>query len=136
MTALTHDRNTRERDPCMRDPGVAANAKIYGGAITCLNATGFATPGATSTTLKAIGRAEVAVDNTGGADGAVSVRVKRGCFRLATSPAGDAIAAAEIGTYCYIVDDQTVAKTDGTATRSSAGKVFDADAQGVWVEIS
>jgi len=45
------------------------------------------------------------------------------------------IAAAEIGTYCYIVDDQTVAKTDGTATRSSAGKVFDVDAQGVWVEI-
>jgi hypothetical protein len=31
------------------------------------------------------------------------------------------------------VDDQTVAKTDGTGARSVAGKVFDVDSGGVWV---
>jgi hypothetical protein len=40
-----------------------------------------------------------------------------------------------IGNDCYIVDDQTVAKTNGTATRSIAGKIRAVDAQGVWVEI-
>ena len=34
----------------------------------------------------------------------------------------------------YIVDDETVAKTDGTATRSAAGKVVGLDSDGVWVE--
>lgn len=41
--------------------------------------------------------------------------------------------AADIGSDCYIVDDQTVAKTNGTNTRSVAGKIMDVDAQGVWV---
>ena len=34
---------------------------------------------------------------------------------------------------CYVVDDETVAKTNGTNTRSRAGVVVDVDAQGVWV---
>ena len=51
------------------------------------------------------------------------------------SAAGDAITRAEIGDVCYIVDDETVAKTNGTSTRSAAGTIRDVDAQGVWVEI-
>ena len=39
-----------------------------------------------------------------------------------------------MGSDCYIVDDQTVAKTNGGATRCVAGKVWDVDAEGVWVE--
>ena len=46
----------------------------------------------------------------------------------------DAITLADVGSDCYIVDDQTVAKTNGTNTRSVAGKVFDVDADGVWVD--
>ena len=56
-----------------------------------------------------------------------------GVFRYANSAAGDLIATADIGTVCYIVDDQTVAKTSATATRSPAGIVEDVDANGVWV---
>jgi hypothetical protein len=41
---------------------------------------------------------------------------------------------ADVGKQCYLVDDQTVAKTDGTNTRSPAGFVRDVDADGVWVE--
>ncbi|MBF0249957.1 MAG: hypothetical protein HQL35_04925 [Alphaproteobacteria bacterium] len=133
--ALSADRNTPEKDGVMRDVGVAATAVCYAGGLACRNATGYATPGATATTLKAIGRFEETVDNSAGADGAVTVKVKKGVFRFANSAAGDAIAAADIGNDCYIVDDETVAKTDGTGTRSIAGKIFDVDAQGVWVAV-
>ena len=33
----------------------------------------------------------------------------------------------------YIVDNQTVAKTDNSAARKKAGKIIDVDANGVWV---
>jgi len=135
MAALTEDRNTPEITGVIRDLAVAAGAVIHAGALVCISATGFATPGAVATTLTAVGRAEEAVDNTGGIDGAVTARIKRGVFRFANSAAGDLIAALDIGASCYIVDDQTVAKTDGVATRSVAGKVINVDAQGVWVEV-
>ena len=133
MAALTSDRNTPEKEGVMRHVGVAATAVCRAGGIACRNATGYATPGATATTLKALGRFEETVDNASGADGAVTVPIKKGVFRFANSAAADEITAADIGNDCYIVDDQTVAKTDGTATRSIAGKVYDVDAQGVWV---
>ena len=34
----------------------------------------------------------------------------------------------------YLVDNQTVAKTNGTNTRSAAGVVRGVDAEGVWVQ--
>ena len=136
MVALAKDRNSPARDGKTFDFDVAAAAKIYAGAIVALSATGYATPGATATTLVAQGRAEEQVDNTGGADGDLTVKIRKGVFRFANSSAGDLITIAEIGDDCYIVDDQTVAKTDGTATRSIAGKIVDVDAQGVWVEFA
>ena len=42
---------------------------------------------------------------------------------------------ADVGADCYIVDDQTVAKTNGTNTRSVAGKIIAVDADGVWVKL-
>ncbi|MCY1460857.1 hypothetical protein D9M71_784510 [compost metagenome] len=56
-------------------------------------------------------------------------------FAFANSAAGDEITRADIGATAYIVDDQTVAKTDGTSTRSVAGTIRDVDSDGVWVEI-
>jgi hypothetical protein len=77
-------------------------------------------------------RADAAVSNAGGADGAVTVPVRRGCFRFANN--GDCT-RAHIGGSAYAVDDQTVASTDGTSTRSAVGTIRDVDALGVWVEI-
>ncbi len=136
MAALTDARVTLRRDAETFSRGVAATKKIFEGSLVCLNATGFATPGAVATTLKADGVALTTVDNTSGADGAVNVEVRKGTFRFANSAAGDLITRAEIGTTCYVVDDQTVAKTSGTNTRSAAGTVVDVDAQGVWVKIA
>ena len=56
-----------------------------------------------------------------------------GCFRFANSAGGDEITIAEIGDVVFAVDDQTVAKTDGTSSRSPAGFVDDVDDLGVWV---
>ncbi len=136
MTALTNGRRTPKREGQVFSRQVAASAKIHHGALVCLNATGYATPGATATTLVADGVALAAADNTGGADGAIRVQVEKGTFPFANSAAGDAITIAEIGDIAYIVDDQTVAKTNGTNTRSAAGTIVDVDAQGVWVRIS
>lgn len=130
--ALTQPRATKARHSGRWTYPVAAGAKIYQGAIVVLDA-GYAKPGATATGLIALGRAEETVDNTSGAAGAASVPVERGVFYLDNS-ATDAIAQADVGKSAYIVDDETVAKTNGTNTRSTAGIIRAVDTYGVWVE--
>ena len=134
MAALTQDRNTLRRDGTLIEPPVAAATRIFTGAIVAINAAGLAVPGATSATLKGAGSALTFADNTLGAAGAIRVRVDKRPARFANSAAAEAITLADIGADCFIVDDQTVAKTNGTNTRSRAGKVFDVDADGVWVD--
>lgn len=134
MAALTEERQTDERNPALREPPVAAGATIYAGAGVVLNA-GNAEPASTATGRVTIGRAEETVDNSGGAAGDKTVKVKRGCFRYANSAGADEIALDDVESDCYWVDDQTVALTNGGATRSVAGKIFDVDSDGVWVEL-
>lgn len=135
MAALTQSRPTPKRPGDRFSRPVAAGVTIHQGALVALNAAGLVTPGATAVGLTADGMAVETADNADGAASAIAVEVEKGVFRFANSAAGDAITAAEIGDDCYIVDDQTVAKTDGGATRSKAGKIADVDAQGVWVRI-
>ena len=136
MAALTKDRNTPARSGDVSQPGVKGATEIFAGSLVAMDANGYAVPGATATTLKGLGRAEEHVDNSAGADGDLTVRVGRGIYRFANSASTDAITFSEVGDDCYIVDDQTVAKTDGTGTRSVAGKIHDVDADGVWVKFS
>ncbi len=131
--ALSTDRNTPMRDGRICSLPVAASAKIYAGALVARDANGDATPGATATGLLGIGRAEARADNSAGSAGDISVEVRTGVFRFDNSAGADQVTRADIGADCYIVDDATVAKTDGTGTRSVAGRVFDVDADGVWV---
>jgi len=133
MAALTGDRNTPRRDGDVINLGVAGTKTIYAGALVARDAGGYATPGATATGLLGLGRAESNVDNAAGSDGEVSVDVGKGVFLFSNSTGADEITSADIGSDCYIVDDQTVAATDGTGTRSVAGTVFDVDPDGVWV---
>lgn len=133
MAALTKDRNSPERAGDVFSYPVAAATKIFLGALVVLSA-GEAAPGSTALNLVAVGRAEEQVDNSAGAAGDLDVRVKKGVFRFANLGA-DLVALADVGADCFIVDDQTVAKTNGVNTRSAAGKVVDVDAQGVWVQV-
>lgn len=135
MAALTADRATPRRDGKRFSLPVAASTKIFAGSLVCVNTSSLAVKGAVSTTLKAAGVAIEQADNSAGAASAIRVEVERGVFQFANSASSDLIALADIGSTCFIVDDQTVAKTNGSSTRSAAGIVRDVDAQGVWVEI-
>ena len=54
----------------------------------------------------------------------------------ALNTGADLITQANVGSDCYIVDNQTVAATSGTGTRSRAGKVYAIDPSGtVWVQV-
>lgn len=135
MTAATQNRNTPHRLGLSRGHLVAAATECFAGTIAVINADGFTGPGTTATGLTAVGVFEHYQDNKEGADGDQVVEVKRGNVYLANSAGADEITAADVGKVCYIVDNQTVAKTDGTATRSPAGIVDDVDENGVWVNI-
>lgn len=134
--ALAADRNTPERNEG-RTKSVALAAAIlaYGGALICRNAAGYGVPGSAATGLIAQGIAQEQVDNSDGAAGDLSVTVRQGEFRLNNSAGGDAITIADIGSTCFIVDDQTVARTDNAGARSPAGEIADVDDVGVWVKI-
>lgn len=134
MAALTADRNTQMKDGELVSLPVAAAKKIFAGALVAADASGYVTPGAVATTLTYLGRAEALADNSAGANGAISVLVRRKkAFKFANF-ATDLVTQADLGKVCYIVDDQTVAKTSATSTRSAAGKVIAVDTDGVWVE--
>lgn len=133
MAALTADRNTPKMSAEQLGVPMAA-VKIFAGSLVAANASGFATPGATATTLTYLGRAAETVDNTGGVAGAKLIRVDRKEAYKFANLGADMVTQADLGKSCYIVDDQTVAKTSGGATRSLAGKVVGIDVDGVWVE--
>jgi hypothetical protein len=116
-----------------------ASTKIYQGALVVLNA-GYAAPGSTATGLIAAGVAMLnpntgVSDTTGLADGAVTIRVRQGVFKFLNGTGGDVIAQADVGKYCYIIDDQTVAKSSNSSARSKAGIIIAVEASGVWVAV-
>jgi hypothetical protein len=113
---------------------VAAGVKIFAGALVAASATGYATPGAVATTLTYLGRAEEYVDNSSGAAGAKSVLVRRKKAFKYKNYASDLIVQADLGKVCYIFDDETVAKTSATSTRSAAATVVCVESDGVWVQ--
>ena len=133
MAATTQDRNTPFKEGELIDVPVASAVQILAGTLVAASATGFATPGATATTLAYLGMADANVDNSAGADGAVSVPVRRGKAFKWANDGGDPVTQASLGRACFIVDNQTVAKTNGANTRSQAGIVVGLDADGVWV---
>ncbi|MBN8955719.1 MAG: hypothetical protein J0H17_03875 [Rhizobiales bacterium] len=136
MTALTAGRDTRERTGNIREVPVKAATTIFPGAMVAIDSNGYAVPASTATTLKVIGRAEALFDNSDGGNGDIKARVAAGIFRYANSASSDLIALPDVGATCYAVDDQTVAKTNGSSSRSAAGTIFDVDSQGVWVRFA
>ena len=92
-------------------------------------------PGATSTTLVALGRYDgEEVVNTADSGAPSSIPVRSGIFKFENSAGGDAVANSDAGADCYIVDDQTVMIT--AAGKSVAGKVVKVEADGVWVAVN
>lgn len=123
-----------------------AAAVVFDGALVVLTG-GYGKPGVTGLGLIAAGfadhRATTAGSVTGGAtdggicsNGSLAIRVRQGIGKLGNSASTDQIAQTDRGNLCYIVDDQTVAKTDGGGTRSVAGVIMGVDAAGVDVSVN
>lgn len=130
---LTAGRNTVEiQDGKTLVLPVKAGTKVYDGSLVALDATGYAVPGDTAVGLIAAGRAEEFVDNTGGADGALTVKVRRGVFKFDNDET-DPVTAQDIMKDCYILDDETV--TMLAVGTSIAGKVIGINNGEVLVEI-
>lgn len=112
---------------------VKGSTTIFQGSIVAIDASGFAVPGKKAAGLKAAGRAEETVENTG-KDGEATVRVTRGVFVFEnTGTAANKLTAADVLGPCYIEDDQTVTKLATGA--SVAGLVIRVDDEGVAVEM-
>ncbi|MEL6888371.1 MAG: hypothetical protein AAFO86_06645 [Pseudomonadota bacterium] len=133
MAALTKGRTTPQRVGDVRSGPAAANAVFHQGGIVMRDASGNLVQGQTATGLTGVGMGVAPVDNTGGIAGAVTLEYTPGRFRFENSAGGDLIAADDIGGIAYVVDDQTVALTNGSNARSPAGTIEDVDAQGVWI---
>jgi hypothetical protein len=134
MTALNSGRNTTMRLGDHRVEPMAAAVKVFMGAIVMRNAAGHVTKGATAIGCIGVGRASDTFDNTAGAAGDLRCEYRTGIFGYANH-AADLVAQADMGKLCYIIDDQTVAKTDGTGTRSPAGYVDGIEGGTVWVRL-
>lgn len=143
MTALAQDRvtSTAGRIPTRGSYGIKANVLQYKDSIVCLDSAGRAMPGGliAAGALKAVGKASSQYDNrttsptlSGLAD-ATDVETEYGIFEWANSAGGDAITSANVGQPCYVVDDQTVALTDGGGTRCLAGIITEVRSSLPWV---
>lgn len=139
MAALAANRDTLEMASAhsqLHSEVGTDSTQYYKGGIVCVSTvTGKMVKGAAATTLIAIGRCEENVLT--GASNTREINARSGTFKFLNSAAADAIAADDIGKACYIVDDQTVALTDGTGSRSRAGIVEKvASDGGVWVNFT
>jgi hypothetical protein len=130
--SLSNERDTIARRGDFLVVGVKAGAIIYAGALACV-AMGFAVPGSANPALRGAGRAEETVDNSAGQDGDLKIRIEKGVFLFGNLDA-DPVTAADIGHNAYVVDDETVAKTDGNGARGIAGLIVDVDDRGVWID--
>ncbi|MBX3131631.1 MAG: hypothetical protein KF718_33250 [Polyangiaceae bacterium] len=135
--ALSDDKDVTELDSSFSMEHALAgtdSTQYYRGGLVCIKgSTGKVVKGAVAADLTPIGRCEERILT--GSSTTHKVKARSGIFLFKNSSAGDAIAATEIGKDCYIVDDETVAKTSDTAARSAAGKVYDVTSAGVWVAV-
>lgn len=135
MTALTQDNQTRTRAQSSRTRSgdVAANAIIFLGAVIARNPAGYIVPASDSAGLHVVGIAEQSVDNTGGADGALTVTYSTGVDASLVND-GNVVQAGK-GALCYALDDQTVTSGAVSAHKVAVGVVTWFSATAVWVRI-
>ena len=114
---------------------VAAATTIYQGSLLALNQSGYLVKASADASLRVVGVSEDKVDNSAGAAGDLTCKPVRGAWYFANSSTTDAVIDADLGRPCYVVDDNTVARTNGNGARPMAGIVVGVDADGVLVEV-
>lgn len=134
MAALSKDRATPYREGIEVAYPVAAAVKIYAGSLVCANGGGFAAPAADTSGYRLAGVALEQVDNTAGADGAKSVRVRRhGIFEFDAA----SITQAMVGDSMYAVDDHTFDDAAGPTNDIKVGVLvkYESATKG-WIDIA
>lgn len=135
MAASTKPRMGKVKEGPYRSFPVKAATRIWGGTIVALDATGFAVPATTATTLQIMGRAERTADNTNGVAGDVTISVEQSISEnkdfYFSNDAATPVVQADVGKTAYAVDDQTVSAV--STGRSIAGTIMGVDAGGVWL---
>lgn len=115
--------------------GLAASTHIYQGSLVALNQAGNLVPASADASLHVVGVSEDDVDNSSGSAGALTCVPRKGTFYLTNSATTDAITDADIGRWCFVVDDNTVARTSNGGARPVAGVVAGVDGFGVAVSV-
>lgn len=136
MTALAKDKNTLTKDASRSiNLPVAANGVIFKGGLVSTDATGFAVAASDTANEAVVGIADDTRDNTGGANGDLEVRVRKGTFELET--AGTVVDQADAGRPVYVADDQTVEKIAGVTNNIVAGILdsLDVETGKPWVRV-
>lgn len=133
MTALLADKQIELQDGVEKDFPVAASQKIFGGALVAVNAAGYALEGSDTAGLIFQGVAMNQADNSSGANGAISVVVRRrGLVKCVIA----AITQANVGDNVFLVDDQTVGLVATTTNDIFCGIIAGyIDATHCWVDI-
>ena len=132
MGAATKDRNTPYKQTEMIVLLLAAGATIHAGTMVVVNAAGYAEAGHAAEGLVYMGRAEQAIDNSAGIDGAKSIYVRHGLSFKFDNNKIDPITQAHVGRPVYMVDDQTVSASSNG--RSACGVVQSVETDGVWIK--
>lgn len=119
MTALSADRATTvtEGGVLVSYP-VEESTTIYAGSLVCINAAGYAIPGADASGNKFVGVATEKVDNSAGADGAKSVEVRIGCVAHFVN---SDLVLTDIQEVCAVMDDQTVEQVETNTNNIKCG---------------
>jgi hypothetical protein len=120
-----------------RTVDMKAAAKCFKGGMVGIDSSGNAMAAGllAGGTVRVVGVASALADNTSGVAAAIQVECKVGEFKFLNHGA-DLVTKASVGALCYVVDDQTVALTNGTATRAPCGIVQQVDTDGVRVLIA
>lgn len=135
MAALAADRQTRFRAGGSVRSGlgdVAAATKIFNGSLIARNATGFIVPASDAAAVKVVGLAQQFVDNTAGADGALTVQYITGLEVELVNNAGAVVQAGKHAV-CYAADDNSVTSAAASLHKVLAGTVTQFTAALVWV---
>ena len=119
---------------------VAASTNVYTGTIGALNSAGYLTYAQdVAGGLIVAGRIESDGLNGSGSNGAVQVNCRRGVFKYnnsSRSSAAYALGIADVGSICYVEDEQTVQNAAGSTYKVKAGRVVAIAADGgVWVDM-
>lgn len=119
MSNVTAVREDNLQDGVLLSVPLAAT-KVYKGSLLAFNASGYADHAADTASFNRLGIAYETVDNSGGAAGALNVRVKRiGVVDLDFSGTAN---QATVGQQVTMVDDHTVALAATTTNDIVAGR--------------